>query len=158
MTRSRTGLQVDPSTAGGLSKSRTETALAGKRTTRSTSAANRKPLTLSNLEQHERQDEAALPIARRTRAATAELESVNGSQADAAPASTIYTISEAGDADAKPSKSSKRAPAARGGVRRSNRLSSVEPEAVEMSEVSSPAKRRGGARRTLGTKMPGSLE
>ncbi len=106
ITRSRTGVQLDTSPAK-LSKSRTETALAGKRTTRSTSAANRKPLTLSNLEQHEREDEAAVPIARRTRAATAELESVAGSQADGAPASTIYTISEAAISTPNPQRAPK---------------------------------------------------
>ncbi|SNX82738.1 uncharacterized protein MEPE_01444 [Melanopsichium pennsylvanicum] len=190
-----------------ISKSRTETNLAGrgrggvgeKRMTRSTSAVNRRPLTLSNLEQFSRvqqgtqrgvasfgDDDAGAgdgaPIARRTRAATAELESVNeGSQVTGqhgdGGASTIYTISEIGDNDhdvddgqGKPMsrslnkrndaqkktttpKSKRTGGASRGSVvRRSSRLSSVEPEggimlATEMSEISSPAKRRGGGGR-----------
>ncbi|SPO22327.1 uncharacterized protein UTRI_01005 [Ustilago trichophora] len=191
MTRSRTGVHLnqDASSSNKLSKSRSEVSLAGagsgKRMTRSTSAANRKPLTLSNLEQFSREDEAldAAPIARRTRAATAELESVNGSQATGAGgggggggASTIYTISEIGDVDGddvgvtrSPVKRVGRrtttaASAAKGSVRRSSRLSSVEPETgMEMSEVNSPAKRRGaGGRKTIGSsvrsKMPGGLE
>ena len=178
LTRSRTGIPTaeDGPSRSKMSKSRSDVSLAaangGKRMTRSSSAVNRKPLTLSNLEQFSRGEDAA-PIARRTRAATAELESVNGSQAPSARerdgASTIYTISELGDDDApqpSPAKRSGRrtaaAPPVKSGVRRSSRLSSVEPEAVEV-EASSPAKRRtGNARRTLGStsksKMPGSLE
>ncbi|CDR88069.1 uncharacterized protein SPSC_03655 [Sporisorium scitamineum] len=175
VTRSRTGVhlsnQDDSAAATGtgskLSKSRSEVSLAGsnnKRMTRSTSSANRKPLTLSNLEQHSRSDvsgvDDAAPIARRTRAATAEMESVNGSQANEG-ASTIYTISEVGDDDAGNRSPAKRvgrrttAPKSGGKavVRRSSRLSSVEPEAVEAS----PAKRRDG-RRTVTAKMPGGLE
>ncbi|SPO21518.1 uncharacterized protein UTRI_01005_B [Ustilago trichophora] len=188
MMRSRTGVNLseDASSSNKLSKSRSEVSLAGagsgKRMTRSTSAANRKPLTLSNLEQLSREDEVldAAPIARRTRAATAELESVNGSQAGGGGggggggASTIYTISEVGDGegdDVGVNKSAVKragrrtaagAKAAKGSVRRSSRLSSVEPETAEMSEVYSPAKRRGaGGRKTIGStrsKMPGGLE
>ncbi|SJX61440.1 uncharacterized protein SRS1_10502 [Sporisorium reilianum f. sp. reilianum] len=169
MTRSRTGVnlssQHDSADGSGskLSKSRSEVSLAGnaKRMTRSTSSANRKPLTLSNLEQHSCAD--AAPIARRTRAATAELESVNGggSQANEG-ASTIYTISEVGDDEGVGGRSpakrvGRRTTASKSGgkgvVRRSSRLSSVEPEAVE---ASSPAKRRGGRRTTA--RMPGGLE
>ena len=187
MTRSRTGVNLNADTPSEpkLSKSRSEVSLAGKRNTRSSSAANRKPLTLSNLEQHSRQDGAAdtdaAPIARRTRAATAEQESVNGSQATGGAgggASTIYTISELGDAvDDREAGVVSRSPTKRGGrrtaatapkgaVRRSSRLGSVEPETgPEMSEVASPAKRRGGGgsgattRKTLTrSKMPGALE
>ncbi|TKY89419.1 hypothetical protein EX895_001950 [Sporisorium graminicola] len=186
LTRSRTGANLgshDDSSAAQaaagtgtgpkLSKSRSDVSLAGdsNRLTRSTSSANRKPLTLSNLEQHSRSDVSvtndAAPIARRTRAATAEMDSVNGggSQANEG-ASTIYTISEVGDDEGAGSRSpAKRvgrrtatAATGRSGgkpvVRRSSRLSSVEPEAAE---ASSPAKRRGG-RKTVTAKMPGGLE
>lgn len=169
MTRSRTGVNLASSAeepSGGLSKSRSEVSLAGKRTTRSASAANRKPLTLSNLAQHSQEDAGmdTAPIARRTRAATAEQESVAGSQAQGGAASTIYTISEVGGDDDLPTKSpvkrgGRRTAAATGGgkasVRRSSRLGSVEPEAPEMTEINSPAKRRGGGRKS---RMPGGLE
>lgn len=199
LTRSRTGInladETEPSTPAGskskLSKSRSHASLAdggAKRMTRSTSAVNRKPLTLSNLEQHSSQSGGvadAAPIARRTRAATAEMESVTdrsvaGGAGAGEGGSTIYTISEVGDDDdAVPTRSpvkrggGRKVPAKGANVRRSSRLSSVEPESTmpEMSEVSSPAKRRGGAtRKTHGSsssaatggnarsKMPGSLE
>ena len=153
MTRSKTGVNLSNQDEflGKLTKSRSTASLAdsGKRMTRSTSSANRKPLTLSNLEQHSRSDLAndAAPIARRTRAATAEQESVGGSQAYEA-ASTIYTISEVGDDDARSSpvkrRSGRSTAKASGGVRRSSRLSSVERD-------TSPAKRRT-------RRMPGGLE
>ncbi|SPC60661.1 uncharacterized protein UHOD_02031 [Ustilago sp. UG-2017b] len=176
MTRSRTGVNLASSSTNnnadqgsGLTKSRSKVSLSGKRATRSTSAANRKPLTLSNLEQHSKEDVGsdAAPIARRTRAATAEQGSVAGSQAQGGGASTIYTISEVGGDDDVPTKSPvkrrtrRTAAGGKGSVRRSSRISSVEPETgggvPEMSEVNSLAKRRGGAggRRT---KMPGGLE
>ncbi|EST06073.1 ELYS-like domain protein [Kalmanozyma brasiliensis GHG001] len=158
MTRSRTGVNLSNSDdAPKMTKSRSEVSLVegGKRMTRSTSSVNRKPLTLSNLEQHSRSDAPTAPIARRTRAATAELESVNGGEQQAA--STIYTISEVGDDDGgrTPAKRGRRAAAppsaSKSAVRRSTRLSSVEPE------ESSPAKRRGGNTRKK-NKMPGSLD
>ncbi|GAC96890.1 hypothetical protein PHSY_004474 [Pseudozyma hubeiensis SY62] len=163
MSRSRTGVNLssqDDTTTSKLKKSRSEVSLvpptSAKRMTRSTSSANRKPLTLSNLEQHSRTDVAgndAAPIARRTRAATAEMESVTGSQVEGG-ASTIYTISEVGDGVVEGRSPSKRGgrrtvnKEERGGVRRSSRLGGE-------VEESSPAKRRGGRR---GAKMPGSLE
>lgn len=159
MTRSRTGVNLSNDDTGGkMSKSRSEVSLAdggvGKRMTRSTSSANRKPLTLSNLEQHSRTDSTdAAPIARRTRAATAELESVNGGSQANEGASTIYTISEVGDDDVSrsPTKRGKRT-AAPTSVRRSTRLSSVEPE------TESPAKRRGTTHKGGKSKMPGGLD
>ncbi|KAJ9477360.1 ELYS domain-containing protein [Pseudozyma hubeiensis] len=161
MSRSRTGVNLsnqDDTTKSKLTKSRSEVSLvpptSAKRMTRSTSSANRKPLTLSNLEQHSRTDVVgndAAPIARRTRAATAEMESVTGSQVEGG-ASTIYTISEVGDdAGRSPTKRGGRRTVnkeERGGVRRSSRLGGE-------VEESSPAKRRGGRR---GVKMPGGLE
>lgn len=151
ITRSRTGtnLNTEDNEGGKLSKSKSEVGLAGKRMTRSASSVNRKPLTLSNLEQLE---EERGPIARRTRAATAELESLTDA-GRAEGGSTIYTISEVdGDETKSPTKrATRRTTAGRGGVRRSTRLTSTEPE---MEEVSSPAKRRGGRK----SKMPGSLE
>ncbi|PWZ03349.1 hypothetical protein BCV70DRAFT_197564 [Testicularia cyperi] len=185
LTRSQTGAHLSstaPGTPGGkMSQSRSDAALTSKRSTRSTSAANRKPLTLSNLEQHSAGTDTA-PIARRTRAATAELESLNGGTDNGAgddrndATSTIYTISEAGD-DAPTSqaaspvkrrttrKTTATKKASGASVRRSSRLTSVEPETApppEMSEVASPAKRRVTSGRraaaSAASKMPGGLD
>lgn len=171
MTRSHTGANLSQDAAGTpgskMTKSRSDASLAAanKRATRSTVSGTRKPLTLSNLEQHFQDQTEPVPpgpIARRTRAATAERESVNGANANDA-ASTIYTISEAGDgATVTPAKrrTRKTTAATPTSVRRSNRLTSIEPEsrtgAPEMSEVASPAKRRVTAGRK--SKMPGSLD
>lgn len=168
LTRSRTGVHLnsqDDTSRARLTKSRSEVSLAregGKRMTRSTSSANRKPLTLSNLEQHSRADVGTLddsaPIARRTRAATAELESISGSQANEG-GSTIYTISEVGDGnDVMSAKGStkrrtrKTAAPQKEGVRRSSRLGG------DAEDAASPAKRRAARGSKKGSKMPGGLE
>ncbi|EPQ28382.1 uncharacterized protein PFL1_04209 [Pseudozyma flocculosa PF-1] len=187
--------------ASGMPRSQSEAALkpAGRQT-RSTTSVNRKPLTLSNLaandEEHAGRGRAnaadTRPVARRTRAATAELESQQGddqaSQArtdgDATQdaTSTIYSISEVGEemdeerdglgklpsttnATTKAKRSSKsgggkagsgaakkkaNGPAAKSSrsVRRSSRLSSVEPESqahTENQENEPPRRRKAAA-------------
>ena len=168
VTRSKSGnvKSKNGSANGGMSRTRSEASI--KRTTRSTSAANRKPLTSSNLAANDSALLDARPIARRTRAATAELESLQGGEShdgmESIPedASTAYSVSEAGEEQdavgelpsrrgARGGKKASRAGAGAGAgagtttqrrVRRSTRLSSVEPiEESQDQEKERPRRR-----------------